>query len=229
MGHDQPVHNSVMSHNSVIVARVPPVNTPGTARRSRAGAAELTQRLVDEAARLLVEHGPAGLSLRRLASAVGVSTMPVYTLFGDKDGLLRAMHREGFRRLGEELRSVPRTGDPLADLTQLGLAYRRAALASPQLYGLMFGPLAPDFSPDDEGRAAADATYRPLVEAVARCQQEGVLAGSDPERVALHLWSVTHGMVSLELNGQLAGADDPQDVYLEGLAYAGMPFLAHPS
>ena len=43
------------------------------------------------------------------AAAVGVSTMPVYTLFGDKQGLLGAMHREGFRRLGAELRAVPRS------------------------------------------------------------------------------------------------------------------------
>jgi hypothetical protein len=69
--------------------------------------------------------------------------MPVFTLFGDEQGLLRAMHREGFRRLGAALRAVPLTADPVADLTGLGLAYRQAALAGPHLYGLMFGGLAP--------------------------------------------------------------------------------------
>jgi len=199
------------------------VNRSGTGARPRAS--ELMQRLVDEAARLLVEEGPAALSLRKLAATVGVSTMPVYTLFGDKQGLLAAMHREGFRRLGEALRAVPPSADPLADLVQLGVAYRRAALASPHLYGLMFGRPVPEFAPDHEGRAVADAAYQPLVAGVARCQQAGALTGGDPQRVALHLWSVAHGMVSLELNQQLPEIGTGDDLYLQALAFAGVPFL----
>jgi AcrR family transcriptional regulator len=194
---------------------VPSVNGP-----------DLTARLVDEAARLLVEHGPAGLSLRKLAASVGVSTMPVYTLFGDKQGLLAAMHREGFRRLGDALAAVPQTDDPMADVIALGVAYRQAALQSPHLYGLMFGRMAPDFSPADDDRAAADATYQPLVDAVARCQQAGLFAGDEPQRIALHLWAVSHGMVNLELNQQLPDLGDPADLYLEALGYAGLPFLS---
>jgi AcrR family transcriptional regulator len=147
---------------------VPSVNRSDARLKSRAASTELMEQLVDEAARLLVEHGPAALSLRKLAAAVGVSTMPVYTLFGDKRGLLAAMHRAGFRRLGDALHAVPRSADPLADLIEIGLTYRRAALASPHLYDLMFSHPVPEFSPDDEGRAAAEATYRPLVAAVAR-------------------------------------------------------------
>jgi AcrR family transcriptional regulator len=207
--------NNVIRHNTVIVEAVPNVNE-----------SELTTRLVDEAARLLVEHGPAGLSLRKLAASVGVSTMPVYTLFGDKQGLLAAMHREGFRRLGDALAAVPHSDDPLADVIALGVAYRRAALASPHLYGLMFGRMAPEFSPDTEGRAAADVTYRPLVEAVARCQRAGAFHGDEPERIALHLWAVAHGMVNLELNDQLPDVGPPEELYLQALGYAGLPFLA---
>jgi hypothetical protein len=60
---------------------------------------------------------------------------------------------------------------------------------------------------------------------VARCQQTGVFTGDDPRRIALHLWSITHGMVNLELNGQLPDLGDPDDLYLEALGYAGLPFL----
>jgi AcrR family transcriptional regulator len=187
---------------------------------------ELTTRLVEEAARVVVEHGLAGLSLRKLAASVGVSTMPVYTLFGDKQGLLTAMHREGFRRLGDALAAVPQTDEPLQDVLALGVAYRKAALASPHLYGLMFGRMAPEFSPDADQRAAADLTYQPLVDAVARCQRAGIFHGDEPERIALHLWAVSHGMVNLELNQQLPDVGTPEDLYLEALGYAGAPFLA---
>ncbi len=207
--------NNVICHNNVIVAAMPPVNGP-----------ELTVRLVDEAARLLGEHGPAGLSLRRLAANAGVSTMPVYTLFGDKQGLLAAMHREGFRRLGAALQAVEQTEEPLRDVISLGVAYRRAALESPHLYGLMFGRIAGEFSPGPEDRAAADLTYQPLVDGVTRCQRAGVFTEGDPERVALHLWAVSHGMVNLELNDQLPPERDPEELYLEALGYAGLPFLA---
>ena len=205
---------------------MPPVKRSKSGRTARPAAADLMHRLVDEAARLLAEEGPEALSLRRLAAVVGVSTMPVYTLFGDKHGLLAAMHREGFRRLGDTLQAVPRTADPLADLGQLGQAYRNAALASPHLYDLMFGRPVRGFSPDDEGRAAAEAAYRPLVEAVARCQQVGVLTGGEPERVALHLWTVAHGMVSLELNEQLPDIGVAAELFTEALALAGIPFLS---
>jgi AcrR family transcriptional regulator len=148
----------------------------------------LVERLVEEGARLLTEEGLAGLSLRKLAVAAGVSTMPVYTLFGDKRGLLVAMHREGFRRLGEALRAVPASDDPLLDLSRLGLAYRQAALDSPHLYDLMFGREAAGVNPDAEGLATADGAYRPLVDAVSRAQAVGIVTDSDPERIALHLW-----------------------------------------
>src|SRR5947207_8472826 len=186
----------------------------------------LMAQLVDEAARMLVTQGPGGLSLRKLAASVGVSTMPVYTLFGDKRGLLSAMHREGFRRLREALGAVPETDDPVADLNALGVAYRRSALTSPHLYGLMFGRVVPEFQPDEEERAAADATYRPLVDAVARCLRAGALSaalvGDTPgaaDRIALHLWSVAHGMVNLELNHQLPDVGEPEELYAEALAF----------
>ena len=185
----------------------------------------LTDRLVDEAGRLLTDHGPAGLSLRKLAEAAGTSTMTVYTRFGSKQGLLAAMHREGFRRLGEALSGAADQPDPLRALLETGRAYRRAALAGASLYGLMFGPPVEGLDPSPDDEAAAAATYLPLVDAVRRCCEAGVLTG-DPEHVARHLWTVTHGAVSLELAGRLpALGQAPEEAYDEALVTAATPFL----
>jgi AcrR family transcriptional regulator len=193
-----------------------------------ASADELTRTLLDRAGEMLLEHGPGGLSLRKLAAAVGTSTMSVYTRFGGKPQLLAALHREGFERLGRALAEVPDTGDPLEVLARVGQAYRRAALASPSLYGLMFGPPPPDLVLSPEDAAAAGATYRPLVDAVRRCVDAGVLHG-DPDDVALHLWAVAHGMVGLELAGRLPdGAPAPGTAYDRALTFAAMPFLVTP-
>ncbi len=197
---------------------------------SQAAPDDLTRRLVDEAGRLLLEHGVDGLSLRKLATAAGTSTMSVYTRFGGKQQLLAAMYRQGFDRLGATLNDAARTsGDPLHVLAEIGHAYRRAALASPTLYSLMFGPPLPGFEPSPENAAAARATYRPLVDAVRRCVDAQLLTG-DPEQIALHLWAVVHGMVSLELAGQLPlDPSTTQQAYDRALVLAAGPFLTAPS
>jgi AcrR family transcriptional regulator len=187
--------------------------------------AELATRLVDEAGRILSRVGAAALTLRRLAAAVGVSTMPVYTLFGDKQGLLAAMYREGYRRLGAALaEAAEHADDALQALTNLGYAYRGVALANPHLYDLMFGRPVAAFQPDAQAQEVADAAYRPLVDVVRRCLDAGQLTGGEPERIALHLWAVSHGMVSLELAGHLP--DDAAYAYEEAMVLAAGPYLA---
>lgn len=184
---------------------------------------ELADRLVDVAAAMVAADGPAALSLRKLAGATATSTMAVYTLFGDKQGLLSAMHATGFSRLGQALEAAAdaESGEPLDVLAALGVAYRVSALASPHLYGLMFGPPVPGVLVD---HALADAAFQPLVSAVATCQSAGVLVGSEAEPVAEHLWAVAHGMVSLELAGHLRSADAEQ-AYERALVNAAVPFL----
>jgi AcrR family transcriptional regulator len=192
---------------------------------------DLATRLVDEAGRILSAEGAAALSLRRLANGTDTSTMAVYTLFGDKQGLVAAMYRAGFERLGNTLRdSVGDVEDPLTALANLGIAYRSAALANPHLYDLMFGRPVASYEPDAETKAIADAAYRPLVEGVQRCLDSGALiatpAEGAAERIGLYLWAVSHGMVSLELAGQLPGESEARDVlYRDALVLSSVPFL----
>lgn len=187
------------------------------------GQDDLTRRMIDEGARILAEQGFAGLSLRKLAAVCGTSTMAVYTRFGDKPHLLAAMYRAGFERLGERMRTA--AADPLNSLAEVGRAYRLAALESRNLYGLMFGTRPAELRPDAGDDAAASATYAPLVAGVRAAVDAGFLVG-DPDRIALHLWVVAHGMVSLELSGRLPlPLEDAAVAYDEALALAAKPFL----
>ena len=205
---------------------VKPVGPVGHATPRSGTGADLASRLVDEGGRILSADGASALTLRRLAQASGTSTMAVYTLFGDKQGLLRAMYREGFRRLGTALEEITgRVTDTLTALAELGFTYRRTALANPHLYDLMFGRPVPTFVPDEGTVAVADAAYRPLVKAVQCCLDAGQLSGGTAERIALHLWAVSHGMVGLELAGHLPGdATEGEAAYAEALAFSSAPF-----
>ena len=64
---------------------------------------EVRAALTDAAARLLGEEGPAAMTTRRLATEAGTTTTAVYTHFGGKEDLVRAIVWEGFDRLTAHL------------------------------------------------------------------------------------------------------------------------------
>lgn len=165
---------------------------------------EISTALVDAAARLLAEEGPAALSTRRLAAAVGTSTMAVYTHFGGMDDLVRAMVREGFARLSDRMSRVRPTDDPVADVITLGYAYRDNALEYPHLYSVMFGGSAlGGFALTEDDRQHGRYTLEVLVATVARAITAGRYDDTDPQLVAHQLWLALHGLVTLELGGYL--------------------------
>ena len=171
------------------------------------------RRLIEAAARLLADEGPAALSTRRLAAEVGTSTMAVYTHFGGLPELVRSVAREGFTRLADHLAAVPMTDDPLADLAALGEAYRANALDNPQLYAVMFGSASlGGYRLHDDALNEGRYTFEVLVTATQRTMDAGIFRPGDAEAVAAQLWSATHGFVMLELTGYLAADREPDAV-----------------
>jgi len=186
--------------------------------------------LLDAAGELLSTEGPTALTTRRLATEAGTTTQSIYTLFGGKEGVVRAMFREGYARLQARLEAVKETKDPLLDLRALGRAYRAAALASPNYYDVMFGRPVKEFAPNSEDLAIAARTQKLLQHGIQRVLDAGLLHdGSDPAAIARYLWAVTHGVVSLELVGalRLRGKRDPSPEYDDYLTYSLSPFVKH--
>src|SRR5690349_20976719 len=97
---------------------------------------ETREQLLEAAARLLSEEGVHEVSVRRLAQEAGTSTRAIYSLFGSKEGLLRAMFRRAADTFARIHAAVPVQDDPLDELIPLGFAYRQSALEEPELYGL---------------------------------------------------------------------------------------------
>jgi AcrR family transcriptional regulator len=174
----------------------------------------LRARLLDAAAALVFDGGVDALNLRRLAADVGTSTSAVYSLFGNKAGLLESLYREAARRFGDRLARVVDTDEPVRDIVRLGLAYRDYARDEPHLYGILFGKV------DQTGtEASVDAarTMEPLVDAVRRGQAAGRLLDVPAERIALSCWGIAHGLVSLELSGAVPPGLDVAGGYEDSL------------
>lgn len=171
----------------------------------------LRGRLLEHAAALVFDHGVAALNLRQLAAGVGTSTRAVYSLFGNKGGLLESLYREAARRFGARLAQVGTTDDPLRDIVRLGLAYRGYARDEPHLYRVLFGE-------GDAAHAEAAQTIAPLVDAVRRGQGLGLLQAVPAERIVLSCWGIAHGLVSLELAGSVPDGLDVGGGYEDALA-----------
>ncbi len=184
------------------------VRTIGDARkhRERYGLG-VSQRTADHAStailaaarELLAEEGPQALTVRRIASTAGGSTMNVYSRFGGKDGVVDALLVEGFERLGEAMRAVPTTDDTIADLQQCSRAYRDFALTHRAHYELMFGRRAPGYTKSEKAVDPAKAALGMLADRIERAMDAGELRAGDPFDAAIVFWSACHGPVSLEI------------------------------
>ncbi|ACZ30262.1 transcriptional regulator, TetR family [Xylanimonas cellulosilytica DSM 15894] len=192
----------------------------------------LRTRLLEVTSEVISSDGESAVTVRGVAVRAGTSASAVYALFGSRDALVAAVSEEGFRRFGARLAAAAHTDDPLADLRVLGRAYRDGALANPHFYRVMFERAVP---PGSDAPPAVDRpTFLVLRDAVARVlalHEAPAAPGAGPggrasEDVALALWSLVHGLVSLELAGLVPGDDAARsDRYDATLAAAGPALL----
>jgi AcrR family transcriptional regulator len=157
----------------------------------------LRARLIDAAIVLLDRDGEAGMTLRALAKATGVSAMAPYRHFPDKAALLGAVAEAGFAELAAALAEADGAESPRAALVAQGLAYFRFAQRRPALFRMMFG-----------GNPGCDPATKEYGEAFAILSHRvASLAGDDSGPATLAAWGVVHGLATLALDGRVPAAD----------------------
>lgn len=169
--------------------------------RSRRGYhhGNLREALIDAALNLIAEKGPAGFSFAEAARAAGVSAAAPYRHFRDKDALMADVAQRGFETLQERLESAWDGGkpDPVKAFDAMGRAYLDFARDEPASYVAMFeSQLAPSEYPElhRAGEAAFGVLRRAAEVAVATLPEDG---RPPAMMVALHMWSMAHGIASL--------------------------------
>lgn len=161
---------------------------------------DLRAALVSAGLRLLATRAADDLSLREVARAVGVSANAVYRHFPDKTALMTALAAEGLRELAEAQRAASEAaGGGEAGFSATGRAYVRFAIARPALFRLIFSsPASLNLLAEPEGDVP-DAMAFLRANAAAIAAEEG-----DGGLLALHAWSLAHGLAMLMLDGQVA-------------------------
>jgi len=170
---------------------------------------DLKTALIDAAKQLLKEKGVEALSLRTLASEVGVSHMAPYAHFKNKTELFQAIAADGFNSLTERMEQVDIDQKATQLILEYGTQYIEFALANAPLYRLMLsqtqvlGPEGADGSDahmSEELRAASKRPHKLLVDAFGRISKDKVTQNVRAQGA----WSIVHGMSALLIDGHLS-------------------------
>lgn len=167
---------------------------------SETDVAEFRDRLCDAAERLFAEKGPDAVTMRQLASELGVSPMTPYRYFKDKDDILAAVRTNGFNRFAEALESARDAAQ--GHSASVGEAYVTFAFEHPHTYKLMFDLNQPLDGGHPELVEAGRRAHETMSAWVKDLVASGKMVG-DPEQIGTMFWAATHGVVVLEMAGKL--------------------------
>lgn len=193
----------------------------------------LKEALVRAALELIAEKGPAGFTFADAARWAGVSPAAPYRHFRDRDALLASVALQGFERFAAMLTTAWNDGKPdvLTAFDNLGKAYLAFARTEPAYYSAMFEAGVP-LEVDPNLREAGERAFAVLRGAAEKLVALVPAKGRPPAlMVALHVWSMTHGIASLFGRGDAARRTLPMPpeelleaavlIYLRGLGVTG--------
>lgn len=192
----------------------------------------LKEALVEAALALIAEKGPSGFTFAEAARSAGVSPAAPYRHFRDREELLASVALRGFDQFGAALSAAWDDGRPdtPAAFDRLGKAYLAFARTEPALYAAMFE----SGLPLDANPALLAASERAF--SIIRAASERLVTMLPPNvpkppalMMALHIWSLSHGIASLFGRADAARRKLPMTpeelleagvlVYLQGLGF----------
>ena len=167
---------------------------------------DLKNALIEAGLEILSKEGVGGLTLRKVARQAGVSHSAPYAHFADKQALIAAIATEGYRLLYEKMLEIQQkfSDDPSRQLVEVAWAYVYLAQNDPAQFKVTFSSAV---AREKDYPALVEMTgncFNQVVRIVKACQQAGILAPSEPDTMAVSIWSVVHGFASLLIEGQIS-------------------------
>jgi AcrR family transcriptional regulator len=167
--------------------------------RERYHHGNLREALIQAALAMIAERGLAGFAIAELARVVGVSPAAPYRHFRDRNAVIAEVARRGFESLAADLTTATAgaQADPLGALERAAQAHIAFAGREPAVYAAMFDAGFPSGEHPElvVARNAAFAVLRRVADAA--CAMSRAPRRPPPLMVALHVWSLTHGIATL--------------------------------
>jgi AcrR family transcriptional regulator len=167
---------------------------------------QATEERIAETALQLLEAGVEdGVSMRRVAAAVGITPMAIYHHFADRKALLNFVVDREFTKYSESIQAAPRRGTYEFQILTCMDAYIDYAFAHPRIFDYVFAEPRPGARrfPEDF-RARRSPTLNPVADLLQKAIEAGYLKQDDVWEVAMELWAHTHGYISLYRGGRFA-------------------------
>ena len=151
-----------------------------------------------------MQKGFEDTSIRNIAEKIEYSPTTIYLYFKDKDDIFCELHREGFILLNQYFRPLAHVADPFERLKAINKAYITFALENGEFYDLMFIIRSPmnSITKDDSDWEEGKRAFMFLVGTINECIAKGYFKDMQPDIVAFTVWSMVHGIVSLEIRNR---------------------------
>jgi AcrR family transcriptional regulator len=159
----------------------------------------MRRKLLELGARLFVEYGRDGLSMRKLAAEFGfASTMALYRWFKNKEELVLALRIDGFRRLGHAMeKAYKRPGTVRERHSAVIGAYLAFAKNNPNFYRVLFDTPLDKATASPELLEALDCLSWPMKAHADLVAQENLVV-ENLDTFATQMWSSLHGAILLD-------------------------------
>lgn len=215
----------------------------------------LQEAIKETAWKQIAAYGAPALSLRAIARDLKITAPAIYNYFPDRDALVTALIIDAFTSFGDS-QLAARDSVPVEDLEgrfkAIGLAYRNWAHSYPQRYQLIFGTPIPGYeAPIEKVFPSSARSILALFSVVESFRAAGKLAVDSYPTVkneyrahyemwetqvgevqpvsvfvAMIIWARVHGIVSLEIQGNLPPFGESGDgLYLFELKSIARQFI----
>lgn len=175
----------------------------GIAERKEREKLEMRQRIIDAAMQMFLEEGYNKTSIRNIADAIEYSPATIYLYYKDKDELLYEVQAQAFEKLMEAFEQEAADPDPWVRLRQICKCYVHFGLTHPELYDLMFIIRAPMNVDEKLHDANGKDCFSYTMDCLMACIKKGLVKLKNPGTAMLSIWSMGHGLVSLQVRCRL--------------------------
>ena len=147
-------------------------------------------------------EGADAVTMRGIATSVGMTAMAIYKHFQDREALLRAVAGAEYPRIASYFQRANAKKNVPGLRGMLG--YLDYAFDHPQLFRYMFsGHRADAFSFPQDIKGNKSPTFNILQTVVAQLMDQRVIGMDNVGETALSIWAHAHGLIMLYLSGRI--------------------------
>lgn len=153
------------------------------------------ERVLDAVMAMIDESGWSAVSARTVAKRLGVSTQPIYRIFGDMDGLRQAATARGFEMFSEYVKG---------EAIDQAVRYVTFAVSRGKLFNFLFRSGSCEYGGlDDMAHKLVEST-----DIIDRLQRHTGLPRERVYRLHLCLWMALHGLAAIAADNRTEFTED---------------------